>query len=141
MIDLKLDATGDLELSAAGDISATDSIVQAVRIRLLWFFGEWRLMPSLGFPYFENLLVKNPNESKLRHLIRETVMSVDGVTDVSKSCSTSTRKAVGHPWRSRSTRMRTVLERRSKSRGKIWPDPQGQIRNAPMSSLRICTAR
>ena len=50
MIDLKLDATGDLELSAAGDISATDSIVQAVRIRLLWFFGEWRLMPSLGFP-------------------------------------------------------------------------------------------
>ena len=52
MIDLKLDATGDLELSAAGDISATDSIVQAVRIRLLWFFGEWRLMPSLGFPYF-----------------------------------------------------------------------------------------
>ena len=35
MIDLKLDATGDLELSAAGDISATDSIVQAVRIRLL----------------------------------------------------------------------------------------------------------
>ena len=84
MIDLKLDATGDLELSAAGDISATDSIVQAVRIRLLWFFGEWRLMPSLGFPYFENLLVKNPNESKLRHLIRETVMSVDGVTDVSE---------------------------------------------------------
>lgn len=84
MIDLKLDATGDLELSAAGDISATNSIVQAVRIRLLWFFGEWRLMPSLGFPYFENLLVKNPNESKLRHLIRETVMSVDGVTDVSE---------------------------------------------------------
>ena len=80
MIDLKLDATGDLELSAAGDISATDSIVQAVRIRLFWFFGEWRLMP----PYFENLLVKNPNESKLRHLIRETVMSVDGVTDVSE---------------------------------------------------------
>lgn len=37
MIDLKLDANWDLELSAAGDISKTDSIVQAVRIRLLWF--------------------------------------------------------------------------------------------------------
>lgn len=34
MIDLKLDVTGDLELSAAGDISATDSIMQAVRIRI-----------------------------------------------------------------------------------------------------------
>lgn len=82
MIDLKLNAAGDLDISTAGDISSTDSIIQAVRIRLLWFFGEWRLMPSLGFPYFEYLLVKNPNESKLRYLIRETVMSVDGVKDV-----------------------------------------------------------
>lgn len=131
MIDLKLDATGDLELSAAGDISATDSIVQAVRIRLLWFFGEWRLMPSLGFPYFENLLVKNPNESKLRHLIRETVMSVDGVTDVSEILFNIDKKAVGHPWRLRSTRMRTALERRSKSRGKIWPDPAGAKSETP----------
>ena len=81
MIAQTLDATGDLEHSAAGEHTATASIV---RIRLLWFFGEWRLMPSLGFPYLENLLVKNPNESKLRHLIRETVMSVDGVTDVSE---------------------------------------------------------
>jgi len=82
MIDLKLDASGDLEISPAGDISATESIVQAVRIRLLWFFDEWRLGPAFGFPYFENLFVKNPNEVKLRHLIRETVMSVEGVTEV-----------------------------------------------------------
>ena len=92
MIDLKLDATGDLELSAAGDISATDSIVQAVRIRLLWFFGEWRLMPSLGFPYFENLMVKNPNESKLRHLIWETVMSVD-VSEILFNIDKKSRRA------------------------------------------------
>jgi len=82
VIDLKLDAGGDLELSATGDISATDSIVQAVRIRLLWFFSEWRLGPGFGIPYFENILVKNPNEVKVRHLIREAVMSVEGVTDV-----------------------------------------------------------
>ena len=82
VIDLKLDAGGDLELSAAGDISATDSIVQAVRIRLLWFFSEWRLGPGFGIPYFENILVKNPNEVKARHLIREAVMSVEGVTNV-----------------------------------------------------------
>lgn len=97
MIDLKLDAEGDLELSAAGDITTTDSIVQAVRIRLLWFFQEWRLGPDMGFPYFEHLFVKNPNEAKLRHLIRETVMSVEGVTDVleiSFSIDRKTRQAV-----------------------------------------------
>jgi len=82
VIDLKLNANWDLELSAAGDISATDSIVQAVRIRLLWFLKEWRLGPNAGIPYFEEILVKNPNEAKARHLIREAVMSVEGVTNV-----------------------------------------------------------
>lgn len=56
--------------------------MQAVRIRLLWFFDEWRLGPAFGFPYFENMFVKNPNETKLRYLLRETVMSVEGVTEV-----------------------------------------------------------
>ena len=45
VIDFKLSPDWDLELSAVGDISATDSIVQAVRVRLLWFFQEWRLGP------------------------------------------------------------------------------------------------
>lgn len=125
MIDLKLDATGDLELSAAGDISATDSIVQAVRIRLLWFFGEWRLMPSLGFPYFENLLVKNPNESKLRHLIRETVMSVDGVKDVTDISFDIDKRTAVRPLRSRLLRTKTGSERRSEYRGKIWLNTAG----------------
>ena len=48
MVDLKLDSNGDLELSAAGDVIPTDSIAQAVRIRLLWFFEEWRLGPELS---------------------------------------------------------------------------------------------
>lgn len=92
MIDLKLDNTGDLELTQLGDILPTDSIAQAVRVRLLWFFEEWRLGPDLGFPYFEHLFVKNPNETKLRHLIRETVMEVEGVTDVTDITFTVDRK-------------------------------------------------
>lgn len=92
MIDLKLDKTGDLELTQLGDILPTDSIAQAVRVRLLWFFKEWRLGPDLGFPYFEYLFVKNPNEAKLRHLIRETVMEVEDVTDVTDITFTVDRK-------------------------------------------------
>ena len=44
----------------------------------------------------ENVFVKNPSESKIRHLIRETVMSVDEVTDVTEisfSLNNRTREA------------------------------------------------
>lgn len=82
MLDFKLTEDGDLELTEEGDILTTESICQAVRVRLRWFLEEWRLGPKMGFPYFEEVFVKNPSEAKIRHLVRETVMSVDGVTDV-----------------------------------------------------------
>jgi len=97
MLDFKLTNDGDLELTDGGDILITDSVCQAVRVRLLWFFKEWRLGPSMGFPHFEHVLVKNPSEAKIRHLIRKTVMEVDGVTDVTSitlSVNNRTREAV-----------------------------------------------
>lgn len=82
MLDLKLTNDWDLDLNGESDVSVTDSICQAVKLRLLWFLGEWRLGPGLGFPYFEEVFVKNPSEAKIQHYIREVVMAVDGVTDV-----------------------------------------------------------
>lgn len=84
MLDFKLTKGGDLEISEDGDISTTDSVCQAVRVRLLWFFCEWRLGRDMGFPYFEEVFVKNPSEAKIRHLIRSTVMSVEEVEDVTE---------------------------------------------------------
>jgi hypothetical protein len=86
MFDLKIDNNGDLELTDTGDVRITESIVQAVRIRLFWFFREWRLGPALGFPYFEDVFVKNPNEAHIKGLIRDTIMGVKGVTDVLEIC-------------------------------------------------------
>lgn len=82
MIDFKMDAAGDLEITPAGDICTTSNIAQAVRIRLRWFLNEWRLSPTMGFPYFEEVFVKNPNLSKIRFLLREEIMAVEGVTEV-----------------------------------------------------------
>ena len=82
MTDIFLTADGDIYISEAGDISLTDSIRQAARIRLLWFLGEWRFWPDTGVPYFEEILIKNPNIERLRWIIRDEVVSVDGVIDV-----------------------------------------------------------
>ena len=81
-IDILLTANGDLHISESGDISLTESIRQAVRIRLLWFFAEWRFAPELGVPYFEDILIKNPNPNRIRAIIRREAMSVQAVRDV-----------------------------------------------------------
>lgn len=82
MLDFQLIGTGDLFISPAGDIAATQSVAQAVSIRLKWFAGEWRLGNALGFPYFEEVFVKNPNLAKIQYLLRDLVLAVDGVTGV-----------------------------------------------------------
>lgn len=80
MNDILLDKDGDMMVSVNGDISITESIRQAVLIRLRWIHDEWRLGPEFGFPWFEEMFVKNPNIVKISSLIRSEVMSVDGVT-------------------------------------------------------------
>ena len=79
--DILLLKAGDLHITDTGDILLTDSIQknfpttgnlsvrQAVLIRLRWFFAEWRFSPQAGFPYFEEVLIKNPNIPKIKGLL------------------------------------------------------------------------
>lgn len=55
MYDLKLDNSGDLEITDTGDVVLTQSVSQSVKIRLRWLFGEWRFAPDAGIPYFERI--------------------------------------------------------------------------------------
>ena len=79
MLDIKLNADGDLDVSTFGDISTTESVRQAVLIRLRWIYDEWRLGPEYGFPWFEEVFVKNPNTVKIKQLIREEILKVSEV--------------------------------------------------------------
>lgn len=80
MVDIMLNADGDLAVSPLGDISVIDSVRQAVIVRLKWIAGEWRFAPDLGFPWFEEVFVKNPNIPKIKSLIRSEILKVEGVT-------------------------------------------------------------
>lgn len=86
MLDIKLNADGDLDVSTSGDISMTESVRQAVLIRLRWIYDEWRLGPEYGFPWFEEVFVKKPNTVKIKQLIREEILKVSEVraADVTK---------------------------------------------------------
>ncbi len=96
-MDILLDRTGDLCISQAGDILLGDSVAQKIRIRLLWFEGEWRWDKEEGLPYLNSLLVKNPDTDYFEGLVRERIFSVDEVTEVksvSIICDNKTREAV-----------------------------------------------
>lgn len=82
MYDLKLDNAGDLEITEDGDVTLTQSVRQAVQIRLRWLFGEWRFSPEAGVPYFERIMVKRPDVEGIKQIMRKEIMAVDGMEDV-----------------------------------------------------------
>ena len=68
MKDLLLDKDGDLYLTPNGDISLTDSVRQAILIRLRWFLGEWI--------FNSQILIKNPSTAVIEQLFRQQILSV-----------------------------------------------------------------
>lgn len=82
MKDFLLDNDGDLVLSS-GDIVITDSVVQAIKIRLKWFANEWRINKEWGIPYYEEVFIKNPNTQLIEGRIKEEILTIDEVQEVS----------------------------------------------------------
>lgn len=81
-MDIMLNDSGDLQITPDGDIVIADSVAQKIRIRLLWFEGEWRWNVEEGMPYRNSLLVKNPDTSYFESIVRERIFEVDEVTEV-----------------------------------------------------------
>lgn len=82
MKDILLNGNGDILLNEKGDIQFTDSVKQAIEIRLKWFSKEWKLGPDFGIPYYEEVFVKNPSTMLIEEKMRDAIMDVDEVEDV-----------------------------------------------------------
>lgn len=81
-MDILLDSKGDLYVSPEGDIALGNSVAQKIRIRLLWFEGEWRWDVDEGLPYMSDLFIKNPDVDTFESIVRSKIFEVDEVTDV-----------------------------------------------------------
>lgn len=83
MKDILLDESGDIFINEESDIELTDSVLQAVRIRLKWFLGECPLYEKdVGTDYYGVILVKNPDKTLVASEIRSQIMLVEEVTDI-----------------------------------------------------------
>lgn len=79
---IKLDVNGDFDISTGNlqILTGAESIAQAVRITLQFFKGEWFLNLDAGLPYFQSILVKNPDANQLQAIFRDAILAVPGVS-------------------------------------------------------------
>lgn len=78
--------TGDLDLTRTpGSVTAVDgdeAILQKIRVRYLFFKGEWYLDTRQGVPWFQEIFVKNPNMGRVNFLLRQVLVTCPGVASV-----------------------------------------------------------
>lgn len=87
MTDLVLDASGDLDVTPSGDIHTHTDLAsdrrQHLSIRLKFVRGEWFRNTLEGVPYFQSILVKNPDLGLIGSIFRKVILSTPGVVGLS----------------------------------------------------------
>jgi hypothetical protein len=58
-----------------------EAIRQHCQCRLRFFLGEWFLDTSIGVPYFEDILIKNPSLPILNDIFKDQILETKGVLD------------------------------------------------------------
>lgn len=84
MIDLRLDANGDLDVSG-GKLHTVDGIscvAQLVTLRLKINKGEWFLDTRVGIPYFTDIFVSGSRLEEIETILRDAVSLAPGVLSV-----------------------------------------------------------
>jgi len=82
--DFARDGGGDMYADALGLALTGDApgIRQQVQLRLGFFRGEWFLDEDRGTPWFESVLVKNPDLVEVQDIFRTSILSVRGVREI-----------------------------------------------------------
>ena len=78
--DIVVDNTGDLQMTSSDD----ENLSQKIEQRLSTFSGEWFLDVSMGVPYYERILKKNPNFTDVNSILLSVISTTNGVKDVVK---------------------------------------------------------
>lgn len=78
--------TGDLDLTGhrLNITTGEEAIEQNLRIRLRFFLEEWFLDTRQGIPYFQEVLIKNPNLLLLQSIFRTAILETTGISTVTK---------------------------------------------------------
>lgn len=85
MSDFALNTTTDDLLLVEGDLSLTvgrEAVRQHIQQRLRAFTGEWFLDLASGLPYYQSILVKNPNLQAIQGILQAEIIATPGVIEL-----------------------------------------------------------
>jgi hypothetical protein len=63
-------------------ISGREAITQHLAVRFGIFFAEFRYDTSVGVPYYQDILVKNPSFVVVQERLRQTILLTPGIIDL-----------------------------------------------------------
>jgi hypothetical protein len=85
MADIRL-STLDDDIDTSDEkwslVDGDDAIIQHILIRLRFFKGEWFLDPTIGIPYYETILLKNPDLIAIRSVFRQAILTTPGIASL-----------------------------------------------------------
>jgi hypothetical protein len=85
MSSIKIDpSTGDLAVENNSLVLLTDTsdeTRQRLTSKFKTYLGEWFLNNSIGIPYFEDILIKNPDLGRIRSIFREVIINDEQVQE------------------------------------------------------------
>ena len=69
----------DLCLTSDSNPLGTNNVLQDILQNLNFFLGEWFMNNTYGVPWFQQILVKNPDQAKVEGLLMNTILGTPGV--------------------------------------------------------------
>lgn len=84
---------GDVVMTSDQNPAGSNYVMQAILQRLRLYAGEWFLNRSLGVPYYQSIMVKNPNAAVIDTLLQNVVVATPGVLRLTAWQSTLQRAA------------------------------------------------
>lgn len=65
-------------------VNERDRVRQHLKIRLWFFLGEWYLDTTAGVPFFEEILVKAPNISRIENILKVIILETPDVNEITE---------------------------------------------------------
>jgi len=63
-------------------IDGIDQIAQNLNITLRFFLGEWYLDTLVGIPYYQYILIKNPNQIQVDSFLMDAIYDTPGIQNI-----------------------------------------------------------